>query len=356
MYFSLSMVELVFCKANMNQRFTVQQKAIVSLIICILSACSKPIPSQSKYVIGTYCTITLYDKGRPSVYREIFNRLGEIENRMSTSIEGSDIYKVNKSAGIEAVKVHDDVFTVVERALHFAALSEGAFDPTVEPLVSLWGIGGDNPGVPPPEEIERLLPLINWRGVVLDKQNETVFLEKPGMALDLGAIAKGYAADEAAKIIKNARIPQAIIDLGGNIMTVGEKKDKSLWRIGIQNPLDGRGAFIGIVELMEKSVVTSGVYERYFISDGVHYHHILDPSIGYPAQSGLLSVTIVSESSMDADALATAAFVLGYDKGRALVESLEGVEAVFVFEDKTVRKTAAADFSINDETYTLVYN
>jgi thiamine biosynthesis lipoprotein len=324
------------------------------IAILFLAGCSKPVQSRSGFALATICTITLYDNGSPQVYRDIFARIGEIERRMSVFIEGSDVDRINKAAGIEAVNVHLDVFDVIERAVHYAELSGGAFDPAVEPLVALWGIGGERPRVPAREEIDRVLLLINWRDIELDRENKTVFLKKPGMALDLGAIAKGYAADEAAVIIKKARIPQAMIDIGGNILTVGEKKDGSLWKIGIQNPVDVRGSYIGIIGTRGKSLVTSGVYERFFVADGIHYHHIFSPSLGYPADNGLLSVSIIADASIDADALSTAVFVLGYEKGRTFVESLEGVEAVFVFNDRGIRLTGNVDFTLVDENYRIV--
>jgi len=323
----------------------------IAVIFFLLAGCSKPVQSRTEFVLATICTVTLYDDGTSQIYNDIFARLNEIESRMSVFIEGSDVYRINKAAGIEAVEVHPDTFKVIESAAYFAELSSGAFDPTVEPLVALWDIGGKSPRVPAQEEIDRALSLINWRDIELDRKNKTVFLKKPGMALDLGAIAKGYAADEAAAIIKKAGIAQAMINIGGNILTVGEKKDGSLWRTGIQNPLDTRGAYIGISRTREKSLATSGVYERFFEADGKRYHHLFSPSIGYPVDNGLLSVSIITDISMDADALSTAVFVLGYEKGRALVESLEGVDAVFVFEDRSIYLTGDVDFTLSDENY-----
>ncbi|MDR0718706.1 MAG: FAD:protein FMN transferase [Treponema sp.] len=319
-----------------------------------LTGCSKPEPTQAEFVLGTVCTITLYDAGKPKVYRAIFDRLVEIEKRMSVGMEGTDVYRVNEAAGIEAVVVHPTVFEVIERAVDFAKLSGGAFDPTVGPLVSLWGIGKDNPRLPEQAEIDAALPLINWRDIDLDREKSTVFLKRPGMALDLGAIAKGYAADEAAAIIKKAKVPRAIIDLGGNILVYGEKPDGTPWRVGIQNPLETRGAYIGIVEAREKTVVTSGVYERYFESDGVRYHHILSPALGYPVQNGLLSVTIIASRSIDADALSTSVFALGYKEGRALIDSLEDVAGIFVFDDLSIRLTKGASFRLTDDKYQIV--
>jgi thiamine biosynthesis lipoprotein len=319
-----------------------------------LTGCRRGPPSQAEFVLGTLCTVNLYDQGRSAVYEEIFSRLREIEGRMSVTLRGTDVDRINAGAGVEPAAVHPDVFEVIELALHYAELSGGAFDPAIGPLVSLWDIGGDEPRLPSEEEIDALRPLVNWRDVELDREKLTVFLKKPGMALDLGAIAKGYAADEAAAVLQKRRIKRAIIDLGGNILVYGEKRDRSPWRVGIQNPLDSRGSYIGILEIGDQTVVTSGVYERFFEADGVRYHHILSPTGGYPVRNGLLSVSIVTRRSIDADALSTAVFVLGYERGRALVESLEGVGAVFVFEDKSIRLCGGAAFILTDEEYRLV--
>ena len=270
---------------------------------------------------------------------------------MSVNIPSSDISRINDNAGIAPVIVHEDTFNVIKRALFFAQASGGAFDPSVGPLVTLWGINGDNPAVPSREEIDRTLPLINWRNIIQDDETQSVFLTRRGMALDLGAIAKGFAADEAAKIIKKEKITRAKIDLGGNIIMLGERKDRRPWRVGIQNPGESRGSIIGVLQVPEKTIVTSGVYERYFEENGIHYHHLFSPSLGHPAQNRLLSVTVITDVSMDADALSTAIFVLGYDKGSDLLRSFPGTQAIFVFEDKSVRITDGLDFTITDKAY-----
>jgi thiamine biosynthesis lipoprotein len=319
----------------------------------MLASCSPTIASRTEFVLDTLCTITLYEYGKSSIYDEIFDQLREIENRMSAHRKGNELDNINASAGIAPVKVSADVFMVIETALHYASLSGGAFDPSVGPLVSLWDISGD-PKLPDKEEIDRVLPLINWNDVELDRQNSTVFLKRPEMTLDLGAIAKGYAADEAAAIIRKQGVPRAIIDLGGNILLVGEKKDRSLWGVGIQDPQSDRGDYMGIVRVKEKTVVTSGVYERFFWADDVMYHHIFSPFDGYPVRNDLLSVTIITERSIDADALSTSVFVMGYGKGSAFVKSLEGVEAVFVFDDQSIRITSGVDFTLTDDEYRVV--
>ena len=321
------------------------------LAVLLLAGCSKTVQSRSEFMLSTICAVTLYDEGTPQAYQDVFARLGEIESRMSVFIEGSDLDRINKAAGIEAVEVHSDVFYVIERAVYYAELSGGAFDPTVRPLVAIWDIGGKNPRVPAPEELDKVLPLVNWRDIELDRNSNSVFLKRPGMALDLGAIAKGYAADEAAAIIKKAGISQAMINIGGNILTVGEKKDGSPWMIGIRDPLDTSGAYIGIARTKGKTLVTSGVYERFFMSEGKRYHHLFSPALGYPADNGLLSVSVITDVSIDADALSTAIFVMGYENGRAFVESLDGVEAIFVFEDRSIYLTGGVDFILVNENY-----
>ncbi|QQO09753.1 FAD:protein FMN transferase [Breznakiella homolactica] len=335
-------------------------KVVFALVlVCFFSAvngCANQIPAQSEFVLGTVCTVNLYNRGNAKVYREIFSRLREIESRMSANMDGTDVEAVNANAGIAPVAVHRDVLEVVQRSLYFAELTGGAFDPTVGPLVKLWNIGSDDARIPRQEEIDAVLPLVNWRNVRVDEDAGTVFLTEPGMRLDLGAIAKGYAADEAARIIAKARIPRAIIDLGGNVYAYGTKEGGAPWRIGIQNPSGLRGSYLGIMEVRDKTMVTSGVYERFFESGGIRYHHILSGKDGYPVSNGLLSVTIVTDHSIDADALSTGVFALGYEQGRALVESQDNAEAVFVFEDMSIRGTSGAFsyFSLTDRDYHII--
>ncbi|MDR2151109.1 MAG: FAD:protein FMN transferase [Spirochaetaceae bacterium] len=327
---------------------------ISSFIIC---ACAKPIPSQNEFVLGTLCTVTLYEKGRSALYQRIFSRLREIEDTMSANRADTDVDRINQMAAIAPVPVGEDLFTVIETALHYAQLSEGAFDPTVGPLVKLWNIGFDNARIPESGEIASVLPLINWRNVILDQQHKTVFLTAPGMQLDLGGIAKGYAADEAVRIIRSLGIPRAIVNLGGNVYTYGIKKDKSPWQVGIQDPLDNRDSSLGFMTIFNQTLVTSGVYERYFVQDEKQYHHILSTKTGYPAETGLLSVTVVADRSIDADALSTGIFALGYEHGLALLENLGNVQAIFVFKDGTIHGTPQAlkNFTLtNTERFTLI--
>jgi len=327
-------------------------KSIIGLFL-ILSflSCAQNESYRIDFAMGTVCSVSLFEYGHDSVYNDVFSRIHQIENLMSLNIPSSDVSRINAASGIEAVIVHEDTFKVIERAIYFAQLSNGAFDPTVGPLVSLWGIGSENQRIPTHEEIEKVLPLVNWRNVDLNAQIKSVFLTQRGMALDLGAIAKGYAADEAARIIKDAGIKRALIDLGGNIIVIGQKKDKRKWRVGIQNPSEIRGSIAGVLQVYESTVVTSGVYERFFDENGKRYHHIFDPSLGYPVDNGLLSATVITNISMDADALSTVIFVLGYEEGIAIINALPETEAVFVFDDKSVIKTSGVDFTVTDKIF-----
>jgi len=335
---------------------------IFVIIFFIFSGCAKHEMSRIELALGTVCSVTLFDNAHSGVFDEIFSGINDIENLMSVSIPSSDISRINAAAGIEPVQVHQDVFYVIERAKYFAEISGGAFDPTVGPLVSLWGIGSENQRVPAQEEIDALLPLVNISFLELNPETHSVFLAKQGMALDLGAIAKGYAADIAAKTARNMGVKSAKIDLGGDIILAGTKADKSPWRVGIQNPGKEHGSILGVLRLTvlpadfppQKTIVTSGVYERFFEKDGKHYHHILDPSTGYSSEKGLISVTVITEISMDADALSTALFVLGYEEGIRLLESFPQTEAVFVFKDKTIRTTPGAEFTLTDMEYTVI--
>ena len=305
--------------------------------------------------LGTVCTIRILEGGSTKTTDEIFKRLFEIENRMSANKDGTEIAAVNEAAGKSAVKVSDDTFFVISKALDYATLTEGAFDPTVGPLVKLWGIGTDNARIPSKKEIASALALISYKYVELDREAKTVKLLRPGMRLDLGAIAKGYSADEVARILKAHKVRSAIVDLGGNVLVYGRKKDGSPWRVGIQDPGSDRGEYIGLVTGPMMTIVTSGIYERYFMKDGVRYHHILDTKTGFPVQNGLVSVSIIANSSIDADGLSTSLFCLGLEKGRKLAKSLPGVNAIFIDSDRKVYLSEGTDdmFSITNKTFSL---
>jgi thiamine biosynthesis lipoprotein len=312
---------------------------------------------RTEFVLGTVCSIRLLDGASKSALDAAFDRLFEIEATMSINTPGTIVGSVNEAAGKQPVRVPRDVLEVTRRALYYAELTDRAFDPTIGPIVKLWNIGLEGERVPEPREIEQALPLVNAEEVEIDERASTVYLPRAGMLLDLGGIAKGYAADEVGRILAGQGVKAAVVDLGGNVKVVGKKPDGSKWRIGVQNPSDTRGAYIGIASLGEgATVVTSGIYERYFIdTDGRSYHHIFDTRTGYPVEGDLFSVTVISTASIDADGLSTALFALGLQKGMALAESQAGVEAIFIDSANRVYLSSgvAEVFKLTDQNYTL---
>jgi len=328
----------------------------VAATAILASSCSAGPIDRTELVLGTVCSIRIFDGGSEKALDAAFARLREIEAAMSVNTAGTVVDAINAGAGSVPVAAPADVRFVASKALRYAVLSGGAFDPTIGPVVKLWNIGLDGERVPSPEEIRAALPLVDYRAVVVDDAAGTVFLARPGMLLDLGAIAKGYAADEVGRILLEKRVKGAVVDLGGNVKVVGRKPDGSRWRVGIQNPFDERGEHIGVASLDGGStVVTSGVYERFFLGDdGTRYHHILDSGTGYPVRNGLVSVTVISSSSIEADGLSTTLFALGLEKGLGLAESLDNVEAVFIDEERRVYMSsgAAAVFTLADASFT----
>jgi thiamine biosynthesis lipoprotein len=318
------------------------------LTLAALVSCRKAteiMPPRSVFALGTVCTLNLYEDGTDELYSTLAARLNEIERVFSVNLPDSEISRINQNAGIRPVEVSDEMLALLEKACYFARKTDGAFDPAIGPLVALWGIGTDSPRVPTQMEIDALLPLVDYRHIEYDTVARTVFLPEIGMKLDFGAIAKGYAADELVEILKNANIQRAIVDLGGSSIYVwGKKPDGTQWRVGIKNPDDPEGEPVIRLEIDSNTVTSSGGYERFFEQDGIRYHHILDPATGYPADSGILLSTIISESALAADALSTSIFVLGKEKARTLLaEGFQdagfAVDAIVIDAFREIRAT-----------------
>lgn len=321
----------------------------ISLIfsLTLFIGCSKnnkvvePI-TRSEAIMGTVVKVTLYDSDDVTILDKAFDRVREIEK--SVSINDSDeavikdtiLDEVNKSSGIQPIKVDDDTFTIVKKGIKYSNLSNGLFDITIGPLVKLWSIGLPEERVPSKEEIESVLRYINYEDIELNENDKSIFLKNPNMIIDLGGIAKGYAADEISEVLTNNDVNSAIIDLGGNVYTHGTKITGEDWNIGIQNPLDSRGNVLGTIKANNKSIVTSGTYERFIEQNGVKYHHILNPKTGYPYDNNISGISIISDQSMDGDALSTSVFAMGVEDGLVFIESQPGVEAIFVTTDKKV--------------------
>jgi len=289
--------------------------------------------------LGTVNYIKIYNCENEEIIDLAVNRVFEIEQMMSAFKENSDIGRINRNSGNGLTEVHQDTLKLLNRAAEFSKMSSGAFDVTIRPLVELWGIGKKQNFIPEKHEISKVKKLVNYNDILLDNAGSSAALKHPGQAVDLGGIAKGYAADEVRRILNENNIVNALINLGGNIVTMGTRPDGTPWQVGVQNPLAPTGKYAGTLGLSDKTIVTSGSNERFFIKDGIRYHHIIDPRTGKPAQSSLLSVTAVCDCSMDADALTTALFILGIERGLELLEKLQA-QAVFITESHKIIITA----------------
>ena len=309
------------------------------------------------FFLNSILTLDIYDTGldNAKINQEVEDRVRELENKMSTKIATSEVSKINDNAGIDKVKVSDDTFTVIKEALKYGKISKGKFDITVGNLVDLWGIGTENEKVPSKEEIQKALATVDYNKVEIDDNNKTVFLKDKGMKIDLGAIAKGYVADDIVKILEKDGVKSAIINLGGNVYVYGNKGGKN-FKIGIRNPLSpDPNDYLGIYQSQNESVVTSGVYERFFEKDGKRYHHILSTSDGYPIDNNLISTSILTKSSMDADALSTTTFALGLEEGLKLIENTKNTEAMFITADKKIYMTSGLKekFELKNSDFTI---
>lgn len=309
------------------------------------------------FFLNSILTLDIYDTGldNAKINQEVEDRVRELENKMSTKIATSEVSKINDNAGIDKVKVSDDTYTVIKEALKYGKISKGKFDITVGNLVDLWGIGTENEKVPSEEEIQKALATVDYNKVEIDDNNKTVFLKDKGMKIDLGAIAKGYVADDIVKILEKDGVKSAIINLGGNVYVYGNKGGKN-FKIGIRNPLSpDPNDYLGIYQSQNESVVTSGVYERFFEKDGKRYHHILSTSDGYPIDNNLISTSIITKSSMDADALSTTTFALGLKEGLKLIENTKNTEAMFITADKKIYMTSGLKdkFELKNSDFTI---
>ena len=307
---------------------------IVSFTVLSCWGCSKPLESESLKMTGTYFD-TVIQVEAWGADREILDHCEELciyyENLLSPSIEESEIFKINQSRGLP-VTVSDETAELLRLGIHYGELSGGKFDITIASASDLWDFSDSKNGtIPDSHELKEAVSHIDYRYVKID--GNTVTLTDPEAKIDLGGIAKGYIADRLKDYLAGAGVRHALINLGGNVLTLGGRYDGSDFRIGIQKPFSEDGTVLGTVSVSDSSVVSSGDYERYFEKDGVICHHILDPDTGYPVQNELDQVTIISDRSVDGDALSTTCYVLGLESGMELIRSMEGIEAVFVTKD-----------------------
>lgn len=286
-------------------------------------------------LFDTVIKIQILDPADESILDGLKKLCEKYDTMFSATNTDSELYKLNHANG-QPFTVSSETANLIQEGIHYSELSGGAFDLTIEPVSALWDFKADKPTVPSSDAIAQAVSHVDYTKV--DIQDNTVTLEDPEAGIDLGAIAKGYIADQVKTYLKKQGIKHAIINLGGNVDVIGTKPDGSKYNIGIQKPFDESGEAITSVQLKDQTVVTSGIYERYFKKNEKLYHHILDPRTGYPCENNLYSVSIITDSSTKADALSTTCFLLGYEKGMELIQSMDGVKAIFITDDEKVHK------------------
>jgi len=325
-------------KAIFNNRFL---KSIYMVPIVVLLILGGYFYYNAFYAVNTYdythLTMdtmveirfqTTGERRAGQIKEEVFSEMERLERLFDRTLENSDIYNLNEKAGQKPVEVSPEVFYVAEKALEYAELSGGAFDPTIAPVTDAWGFLGHEYRVPSEEQLNQKLTLVDYREIELDQKNSAVYLPEDDMALELGGIAKGFIVDRAMEVLTNHGVEHAFVNAGGDIGLIGSRPEDDPWRIGVRNPRQEQ-KMLAVLPVSDKAVATSGDYERSFEEDGVHYHHLLDPETGMPARE-LASVTIVADSVLEADVLSTTIFVLGREQGMQIIEQKEGVEGVLV--------------------------
>ncbi|MCM1102429.1 MAG: FAD:protein FMN transferase [Clostridium sp.] len=291
--------------------------AAVICVILIWQQGQRTAHTKSFFAMDTFFVLTAYGPEAEDALEQCAGKVEELESLWSVTREDSDIARLNRHArgsmAEEAIKVAPETFVLVDEALRLGRETKGALDITLYPVLREWGFTTGEYRIPEVERLEELLAKTDYTQVETDEDTLTIFLPKD-MELDLGAVAKGYTGDCLTALLREQGITSALLDLGGNILALGTKPDGSLWRVAVQDPFD-REKPIGVLEIYDKCVITSGNYERYFTGeDGREYWHILDPADGYPADAGLVSVTVVGDNGLRCDGLSTALFVMGKEQ------------------------------------------
>lgn len=327
------------------------RRIIACLLLCLLfslTACTRNKEGSSSgytsenymeatskfFAMDTYITFTAYGKDAEQILNSAQKKVNELESLWSVTDTNSEIYAVNHSAG-NYVTLSQETTDLVSFALEMADKTSGALEPTIYPILTAWGFTTDKNHVPSEDEIAKLMQYIGHDKVILSGSQIQI---EDGMQLDLGAVGKGYAGDLVVELLKENGITSALLDIGGNIQTVGAKPDGSSWRIGIKDPLEDSN--MGMLDIVDKAVITSGGYERYFTSeDGKKYGHIIDPLTGYPAESGLISATIIASEGKVGDALSTSIYVMGVEKATEYWRDNKNFDMILITDDEEIYVT-----------------
>lgn len=312
------------------------------LFACLLlTACTGETPAEREFfAMDTLMHVKIW--GSADAADAVEQELFRLDKLLSVTGENSDVFLLNRG---RRAQLSDETAELLRSAIALSRRTDGAFDPTVYPLVQLWGFTEGTQRVPAQDELQAVLDNIGIENIEQDGNAVTL---KNGAQLDFGGIAKGYAAEKCAALLQTAGVEAALLSLGGNVQTIGTKPDGSQWAVGIADPAQPAQAIATLRFTGSLALVTSGGYQRYFEEDGVRYHHILDPETGMPAQSGLASVTVLAESGTLADALSTALFVMGLDAAAQFWRSSDDFEAIFITDDGQIFATQGAAVLLGD--------
>ncbi len=305
--------------------------AVLVLFVCSFVGCAadeeKPV-TKSKLVLNTFASVSIYDREKASLAADCLKMCEDYDLVFSRTNPKSELYMLNRAG---SMTVSDKLLGVIKTGLHYGELTDGSFDITCGKLCDIYNFSSKSPKLPEQSKLDEILKHINYKNVEID--GNTVTLKDPQAEIDLGAVAKGYIADRLKDYLVENEVKSAIINLGGNVMLVGSKPSGSDFVVDLQYPFEDITKPIGSIEVSDLSVVTSGIYERFFEQNGKLYHHILNPKTGYPFENRLLAVSVVGPESEQCDALSTAVFTLGFDEGMKLIDSLDDYFAVFITDD-----------------------
>ncbi|ELW9444291.1 FAD:protein FMN transferase [Pluralibacter gergoviae] len=309
--------------------------------------------SYSAVLMGSPILLKLFRHDEALAGR-VFALIKRYEDLFTVNRAESEVMDINRAAGQRPVSVSAAVYQLIKCAKAASVPPASAFNLAIGPLVKRWRIGFQGDSVPPEADIQALLAITQPQDVLLDDARQSVFLAKPGMEIDLGAIAKGYIADRVRDQLRKEGVSEGLINLGGNVQTLGAPEGG--WSIGLQKPFAASGELVGAIEVVDKSVVTSGTYERYFEQDGRRYHHILNPHTGYPLDNELDSVTIISTDSLDGDIWTTLLYGAGVEVGRQWLARRPDIEAIFVTKRREIFLSSRRHFrfTLLDDGYRLI--
>ena len=339
---ALSSIGLVSCQQKKVQEAEVVSSASVKTPREIIKSPVK----KTDFLLGTAVALSVYHPNTEELLTRAFEMVKDLEARITVNASGSEVDAINEASGDHAVAVSDEVYDLIKQGLAYSEEFDGSFDITVGPLTSLWRIGFPDARKPSQKEIDDALPLVNYKNVVLNDEEKSVYLTQKGMLLDLGGIAKGFIADQLWSFFKKEGVTTAVLDLGGNIVVMGGSpaRDGVAWNVGLQDPLESRGKTLGTILEKEKTIVTSGIYERQLVVDGKTYHHIFDRTTGYPMETEVASITILAKKSVDCEIWTTRLFGQNPHDIIEEIEQQPGLEAFVITKNQKMMYTSGIQF------------